>query len=181
MLDQVYAITPQRKWASLRYMFFVHAATIGAYGYFFGFRGNALLVGIYLVFFLFDALPTIVLYFQYLAVNRNTQLVIKHQSPSLTWSENGVKRDYSFDEIARVIYVAGYGGGAWYSFSEYRYFVLVFKDGEKALITSLMIDFDKSGLEMLFKRQVTTRIGFFPWVRRREDFAAKEMARVDAD
>ena len=63
--------------------------------------------------------------------------------------------------------MAGVGNGQWYSFSEYRYFVLAFKDGKKILITCLMIKFTRQTLESMFGKKVTIRRApAFPFIRK---------------
>ena len=56
---------------------------------------------------------------------------------------------YHFEDIERVEHVASYGGGSWYSFSEYRYFRIKFKDQKEIVITSLMMKDIKHIMEPL--------------------------------
>jgi len=152
----------------LSYMLCIHGIIITLYLYFWGFPGNTDLLICYLVFFFFDGCPTIVLHLQYLAANRHTTLVVRDQLQTLSVCQDGVTSDYSFHDIAQVIYFAGYGNGAWYSFSEYRFFVLAFKDGKKVVISSLMMKYDKKMLERMFGKQVETRMGLFPWIKSKD-------------
>jgi hypothetical protein len=84
----------------------------------------------------------------------------------LSYAQKGEHLNYSFDDIEQIIYVTGNGNGAWYSFSEYRYFVLVFKDGKKILISCLMFRYNKAIIEAMFGVQVKGKRGFYPWVRK---------------
>lgn len=165
MRDQTYEVTPRRQIALLSSMFFIHGILIFLYFHFYGFTGNTALLIAYLVFFMLDALPTIVLHLQYLSANRHAILVVREQQRTLSYTRDGEHLDYSFDDIEKILFVAGYGNGAWYSFSEYRYFVLVFKDGKAILITSLMIKYDKQILERTFGIQVKTKMRLIPLVR----------------
>ena len=126
MIDQIYRITAKRQLTLLSSMILIHAIVISIYFYN-GFEGNVILLLGYLVFFLFDAVPTVVLHLEYLTANLGTTLIVRDQHRTLSYTKKGEHLDYSFDDIEQVIYVAGYGNGAWYSFSEYRYFVLSLK------------------------------------------------------
>src|SRR5260221_10909746 len=106
MRDQIYEVTPQRQMALLGSMLFIHAILISLYIHFYGFAGNtALLIG-YLVFFMLDAFPTIVLHLQYLSANRNATLVVRDQQRTLSYTREGEHLDYSFDDIEKIIFVA---------------------------------------------------------------------------
>jgi hypothetical protein len=125
----------------------------------------------YVFLFSFDVLPTIILHLQYFSVNRNAILVVRDQQRMLSYSRNGERFDYSFDDIDRIFYVAGWGNDQWYSFSDYRYFVLAFKDGRKILISCLMIKFTRQGLEGMFGIEVPIkRRPPFPFIRKLSTF-----------
>jgi hypothetical protein len=150
-------------------MLFIHSILIFSYFYKYGFTRNTVLLIGYLIIFMFDAFPTILLHLQYLSVNRNAMLVVREQQRTLSYIQEENHLDYSFDSIEQIMYIAGYGNGAWYSFSEYRYFVLVFTDGNKILISSLMMKYDKKKLESIFGMQVKTDMRFYPFIRRTRD------------
>jgi hypothetical protein len=165
MRDQIYEVTPQRQWSLLSYMLIIHGILIAAYIYYYGLLGNTGLLIAYGVFFMLDALPTIRCHLQYLAANRNATLIVRPQLRTLSYTRDEEHYDYSFDDIQQIIYVAGFGNGAWYSFSEYRYFVLIFKDGKQILISSLMISYNKKSLEGMFGITVKTKMRLIPTIR----------------
>ncbi len=109
----------------------------GIYFYFFGFEFSSSFFTYILVFIiLFDILPTILLHIQYLLKNRSVILVIDNEARILTYNSplRGLK--YSFDDIYTVQHFASFGGGTGvYSFGEYRYFKIIFKDKEEVIIT----------------------------------------------
>ena len=165
MQDQTFEVTPKRQLTLLSSVILVQSILIYAYLHFFGLKGDLTFLWIYLGIFMFDALPTIILHLQYLSANRNAVLVVRQRQRTLSYTRKKEHLDYSFDDIAEVVYVAGYGGGAWYSFSEYRYFVLAFKDGKSILISCLMIKFDKMLLEEMFGIPVKAKIMGMPFVK----------------
>ena len=117
-------------------------------------------------FFSFDALPTIIMHIQYFCANRNAAIIVRHQERMFLYIKNGIRENYSFDEIEMIIYEVGFGNGAWYSFSDYRYFVLVMKNGKKILISSLMLRYNKDIVERMFGMKVATKARIFPFVKR---------------
>lgn len=165
MQDQTFEVTPKRQLTLLSSVILVHSVLIYAYLHFFGLKGDLTFLWIYLGIFMLDGLPTIILHLQYLSANRNTVLIFRKQQRTLSYTRKEKTFDYSFDDIAEALYVAGYGGGAWYSFSEYRYFVLAFKDGKSILISCLMIKFDKALLEGIFGIPVKSKIMGMPFVK----------------
>jgi len=167
MQDQVYKVTSQRQMALLSSLLFIHTILVSLYLYYYGFAGNIVLLISYFVFFTFDGLPTIILHLQYLSANRYSTLVIHGQDRMLSYTRQDEHLNFSFDDIEKIIYVAGLGNGAWYSFSEYRYFVLVLRDERKILISSLMMKFDKKDLERIFGMPMKqSKLPLFPLIRK---------------
>jgi hypothetical protein len=168
MRDQVYEVTFKRQMELLRYMLIIHGIIIFAYLLHYGFTFQAVLLEAYVFLLLFDVLPTIILHLQYLKANRNAIFVVREQQRTLSYSRNGEKFNYSFDDIEQIYYVAGWGNDQWYSFSDYRYFILTFKDGREILITCLMINFTRQSLERMFGKALTIkRRPPFPFIRKR--------------
>lgn len=91
------------------------------------------------IFFLFDILPTIIVHVQYLKANWEAVLIINREHQTLTYTGPQGSLSYHFSDIAGLERVVSYGDGAWYSFSEYRYYRIIFLDGKQIVITSLMI------------------------------------------
>lgn len=95
----------------------------------------------YLFYFLFYLLPTLILHFQYYRENRKTVLVINPTSRLFSCSKNGKEEWYSFDEIEKIIYVASYGKDTGvYSFGEYRYCTICMKDSTRFNVTCVMVN-----------------------------------------
>ena len=167
MRDQVYEVTSKRQIELLRYMLIIHGIIIFAYLFHYGFTIQVFLLKAYVCLLFFDVLPTIILHLQYLRANRNAILVVRDQQRTLSYSRNGERFEYSFDDINQIFYVAGWGNDQWYSFSDYRYFVLAFKDGRKILITCLMIKFTRQSLESMFAIKIPIkRRPPFPFIRK---------------
>jgi hypothetical protein len=96
---------------------------------------------VYLFYFLFNVLPTLILHFQYYLENRKTVLVINPTSRLFSCSKNGKEEWHSFDEIEKIIYVASYGKDTGvYSFGEYRYCTICMKDNTRFNVTCVMVN-----------------------------------------
>ena len=164
MKDQRLEVTAERQWAMLSYMICIHGIILGAYYYFYRF---SLYIGqliAYLIFFLLDACPTLFLHFQYLAANRGTVLLIRPEQRTVSYTRGADHFERSFDELDSILYVTGFGNGAWYSFSEYRYCKLLFKDGRSVVITCLMVKDIKYVMERAFGMQVTNKTRGIPYI-----------------
>jgi hypothetical protein len=122
---------------------------LGLIFYIFGTETHALII-IFLLFFLLDILPTVILHIQYLFKNWNSELSLNKEKRKLAYVSSTENLEYSFDEILSVHHFASYGGGTRvYSFGEYRYFKIIFKDNKQIIITCLMINNIKMTLEKL--------------------------------
>ena len=166
MRDQVYEVTAKRQMELLRYMLIIHGIIIFGYLLHYGFTIQVFLLEAYVFLLLVDVLPTIILHLQYVRANRNAILIVRDQQRTLSYNRNSEQFDYSFDDIEQIFYVAGWGNDQWYSFSDYRYFVLSFKDGKKILISCLMIKFTKQSLARMFEKElIIKRRPPFPFIR----------------
>jgi hypothetical protein len=132
----------------------------GVYFYFFGFEFSPSFYT-YILFFiiLFDILPAILVHIQYLPENRSVILAIDKETRELTYNSPSRVLKYSFDDIHTVQHFASYGGGTGaYSFGEYRYFKIIFKDKVEVIITCLMINNIKNTLADLLGAEVDKRL-----------------------
>lgn len=132
----------------------------GIYFYFFGFEFSSSFYA-YILFFiiLFDIFPTILVHIQYLLKNRSVILAIDKDVRELTYNSPLRVLKYSFDDIHTVQHFASYGGGAGvYSFGEYRYFKIIFKDNVEVIITCLMINNIKNILPNLLGVEVDKKL-----------------------
>ncbi len=132
----------------------------GIYFYFFGFEfPPSFYTYILLFIILFDILPTILVHIQYLLENRSAILVIDKEARELKYNSPLRELKYSFDDIYTVQHFASYGGGTGvYSFGEYRYFKIIFKDKVEVIITCLMINNIKNTLTNLLGVAVDKRL-----------------------
>lgn len=135
------------------------------YIYFFGFSiPNFIYVYLFLFLFLFDFLPTILLHTQYLIRSSNYIIIIDRKNRTIEYkSKINAKRN--FDDILLLEYVASYGGGTgWYSFGEYRYYKIIFKDKSSLIINCLMLKDIKHNVEPLFGKKANARLKILPFI-----------------
>lgn len=94
---------------------------------------------IYLAVFLLDILPTLLVHCQYLIRNWGATLIINKDLETVKYISSSENLTYKFEDIDHLEHIASYGGGGWYSFGQYRYFKIVFKDGKSVIVTCLMV------------------------------------------
>jgi hypothetical protein len=91
--------------------------------------------------------------------NRSVVLAIDKEARELAYSSPLRVLKYSFDDIHTVQHFASYGGGTGvYSFGEYRYFKIIFKDKVEVIVTCLMINNIKNTLANLLEVEVAKRL-----------------------
>src|SRR6185437_3620318 len=146
-----FKITIRRQLSMLSWMLIVYGLLGLVYVYFFGFKINRFFALAFLAAFLFDICPPLIAHTQYYIANSHATLTIDKEDQILMYNSPKECMSYHFDDIAVVEHVASYGGGAWYSFSEYRYFRITFKDKKQLIITCLMMEDIKDTLEMLLR------------------------------
>jgi len=84
--------------------------------------------------------PTVVVHVQYLLKNHGLNLKVNTDEKFLVFEHQGQEAKYSFSEISELIRTSSYGRGSWwYSFGEYRYYKLVFKNNTEYIITCLLV------------------------------------------
>ena len=132
--------------------------------YFFGAEPKIIII-IFLIFFLLDILPTIILHIQYLFKNRKATLIVDKEKRKLTYINRSENLEYSFDEILFIQHFASYGGGTGvYSFGEYKYFMIKFKNDKQIIITCLMINNIKKRLELLLNIIPEKKLRVIPFI-----------------
>ena len=149
MNQLTFKITFQRQLSLLSWMLTVYGILLSIYLYFFGFTLQPKFSYIFLALFLLDICPAILVHIQYLRANWHSELTIDKESRRLIYATPKKKLTYHFEDINSIQHVSSYGGGAWYSFSEYRYFKIGFKDKQEIIITCLMVKDIKYTLERL--------------------------------
>lgn len=112
---------------------------LGSLFYLFGLSAPTYWVGSFLI--LLDILPTILVHGQYFLKNRKLVVTLSNGEKDIIIEDGERKSQYSFYDIAKVITVSSYGGGTgYYSFAEYRFSKIVFKDSYNLVLTCLLID-----------------------------------------
>lgn len=160
-----FKITMQRQLSQLTWMFVIYSViAVLWFGVFhFGWRPPYLYI--LLVPLVFDILPAVLLHIQYLRVNKGATFTIDKEHRKVYYQSADEDLAYDFDDIVGLEHVASYGGGAWYSFSEYRYYKITFRDGKVIFITSLMMKDIKVVMEMLLGMKATKKLKALAFVK----------------
>ncbi|HEY1019046.1 MAG TPA: hypothetical protein VGE25_08620 [Sediminibacterium sp.] len=104
------------------------------------------------VFFLIDALPTLIVHLQYWLKNRGCELIIDTQSKTISFEEPNRKKVYSFDQIKSLHYYNSYASGTgWHSFGQYRFYKIAFNDETEIFVTCLMVNSIEKTIPMLLR------------------------------
>jgi|GEM_PF-812051 len=106
------------------------------------------------VFFIIDILPTLILHIQYLIANHHAILEIDTSQKILIYYSPKKNVTYPFQEIKSLIYFNNYGSNTgFYSFAEYKFFRIIFNDGNFINVTCLMMKNIKNELPQLLNIQ----------------------------
>lgn len=148
-----YKVTIKQQMIILARLFILDIALIIACIYFLKISLTSITFIIGFSFFLLtDTIPTIILHTQYWLKNHKATFTINTEMKELTYATPGNQLRYSFSDIDRLQYNWNFGkGSGWYSFGEYRYYKIIFKDKTEVVITCLMINDIENTLEMLLK------------------------------
>jgi hypothetical protein len=165
MSDITLKVTVKQQLAMLAGIFIVYTAIGAAAIYFSAFKMNTALLHVFLGFFLLDGLPALLVHIQYWLTNRNTVLKIDKEYQRLTYITTNETKVYRFEDIALLQHVASYGGGSWYSFSEYRYFKITFDDKSEIVVTCLMMSNIKERLELLLGRKAEKKLRIVAFIK----------------
>lgn len=107
--------------------------------YLFGFSAPTYWVCLFII--LIDVLPTVIVHGQYFLKNRKLEITFSSVEKDILINDDGKKLQYSFYDISKIVTVSSYGGGTgFYSFAEYRFSKIVFKDSYSLVLTCLLID-----------------------------------------
>jgi len=117
-----------------------------------------------MVFFI-DTLPALILHFQYLSKNASSSLIFRREKNQIEYKKKDYTLNYSFEEIQQITNVSSslktYFSGK-YSFANYFYYKLKFKDGVELVITCLLAD-DLDGLfSLIFDKRIDINKKTFP-------------------
>lgn len=107
-----------------------------------------------LIFFIIDILPTLIIHIQYLIANHHSILEIDTSQKVLIYISPKKNVIYPFQEIKSLIYFNNYGNNTgFYSFAEYKFFRIIFNDGNFINVTCLMMKNIKNELPQLLNIQ----------------------------
>ncbi|HVM89925.1 MAG TPA: hypothetical protein VMT76_17185 [Puia sp.] len=118
-----------------------------------------------LMVFFIDTLPALILHFQYLSKNASSSLIFRREKNQIEYKKKDYTLNYSFEEIQQITNVSSslktYFSGK-YSFANYFYYKLKFKDGVELVITCLLAD-DLDGLfSLIFDKRIDINKKTFP-------------------
>ncbi|HEV9036259.1 MAG TPA: hypothetical protein VGQ51_06565 [Puia sp.] len=167
MNDLIFRVTVKTQLAQLNWLITVYLA-IGILFYcLFGLSLRPPIAYIYSAVFLFDILPTLLVHVQYYRVNNGAVLDINRELHRISYITPHETLSYNFDDISSFVRVDSWGAGQWYSFAEYRYYKITFKDKKKIIITSLMIKDIKYVLEPMLHMTAVKERRFVAFIRKR--------------
>jgi hypothetical protein len=158
MGGHTFKITFQQQIAMLRWMIIVYGIITFIYVYFFKVEIDTFYFYVILFYFLIDVGPTLVVHLQYLRENRGAILTINTELEKIAYIGPEFECNYNFADISFIELVSSYGGGAWYSSSEYRYFKIAFMDKKEIIITCLMVEDIKNTLPRLLGIKPTRKL-----------------------
>ncbi len=117
---------------------------------------------------LFDLIPCSVIHAQYFHLNKDAKLIVNRVGRMMTVSYKDSTHSFGFDRIKRVevsLMTNLYNGATkgWALWEVYNYAVIEIEDGERFVITLLMVNnlvsfFESLGLHVKKERM------YFPWI-----------------
>lgn len=128
--------------------------------------GN-LLLGMLIAVFIISVLPVIIVHTQYYIANRGANLNVDIEKGILNFTSPKQYYEYSFDDIKYLDHHVSYGGGSgWYTFGEYGYYKITFKDNREINITCLMMNDIQNKLEKLLGRKAEKFPAIIPFIKK---------------
>jgi len=122
----------------------------------------------FLVLFVLDLLPAIILHVQYFVKNSKSELIINRGTKTISYKSPRTSCIYYFDDLVALHCVASYGGGkntGYYSFGDYRFFKFIFKNEVEIVITCLMVNNIENTLESLLGIKAKKRFKFYSFIK----------------
>lgn len=143
-----------------------YAFLIGLYVHYMGWNFNTMVFGApLLTAFVIDFGPAIALNIEYSIKTRGLIIEIDEELKTISYSWHKTKRTFSFEDIISLEYYSSYGrGSGWYSFENYRYYKITFKDQTQIPITSLMMNKIQKRVEPLLGMKAEKNPTFLPFV-----------------
>ncbi len=168
-MDNVYRITSKQQLLLLTPAFVIYSFLGALYLFFLGFSlPTPIYLYAFLVLFVIDLLPAIILHIQYLAKNSKAELIIDKQTRIISYRSPSKSFIYSFDDVVALQCVASYGGGkntGYYSFGDYRFCKLNFNDDVEVVITCLMVNSIQTTLESLLGITAKKKLTIFAFIK----------------
>lgn len=152
--------------ALLSWLLIVYSVIGIIFYYFFRLSLKFPIAYVYLWFILADILPTILVHIQYYKANRGVTFEIYREIRELRYTTENENLTYKFDDIVSFVQVISYGAGGWFSFRDYRYFEIVFKDEKRIFVTSLLIKDIKYVLEGYLLRAANKKYRLVAFIRK---------------
>ncbi len=145
----------------LRYSFL-----IGVYVHYLGWNFNtAPFLGGLAFTFVLDFGPALALNIEYSIKTWGLVIEIDEELKTISYTWHNKKRVFSFDDISALEYYTSFGRGTGvYSFENYRYYKITFKDQTQIPITSLMMNKIQERVEPLLGMKAEKNPTFLPFV-----------------
>lgn len=141
-MNYIYKITLIQQILLLKQLIITNGILIALYLFYFGVS-----LPTYLFLFVFafqlikDIIPTLIVHFQYLYKNWGAVFIIDTQNQTVSYKSPVLDIKKRISEITKLQRFSSYGSGSgWYSFGYYRYYKITFNDGNKVIITCLMMN-----------------------------------------
>lgn len=111
--------------------------------------------GAYLLFLMIlcvQALPTLMLHFQYLRHDSGCELLVDLNTRIVSYSNATTSVEFAFDDIKQLQFCVSFGRHTGvYSFAFHRYFKIILHNGAEVIITCLMMNDIENTLPLLLK------------------------------
>ena len=127
---------------------------------------NVILLGGFLLFMNF---PSLILFFNYYLENKHTYFEIDADSNSITIIQKGISKTYNLNDFKKSTYHLAYNykdtldhrGRLSMPFSDFGYWDLQFKNGDRYFLTNLLNDFIHDAPKI---RKTKYRFRLFPYI-----------------
>ncbi|MBN9386388.1 MAG: hypothetical protein J0H74_36860 [Chitinophagaceae bacterium] len=145
----------------LRYVFL-----IAVYVHYMNWNFNAIVFWIpFSILFVMDIGPALALNIEYSIKTSRLIIEIDEELKTISYTWHNTKRVFSFDDISALEYYTSFGRGTGvYSFENYRYYKITFKDQTQIPITSLMMNKIQKRVEPLLGMKAEKNPTFLPFV-----------------
>lgn len=120
------------------------------------------------VLLVFDIIPTLALFIQYLIVNKNTVVIIDTDRRKLSFKKSSEARCYAFDEIECIHYYESLGKDShFYSWEGFRYYSVKFTDNQTIIISCLLMNQIEMKFEFLVDKKAEKYRTIYVFIRKR--------------